>query len=277
MAVVGLAVLFAGILSPQIAAATIAALLTFVLPVAVAAPDGQIGPRLAGWALAGALALPAILLVWPRPYRDELRRQLSATARALGALVAIHAEGRLDRDALTAAEAALGALRTEFVSTTYPPTGAAPSDAAVAKLVGRMAWVGTNAVLGQRQAAVLGLPDVTEVNRAVAEVLEASGRLIGDDEGHPVRDRAAVERLQLAVAELRARRLRSQELGVDRLLDGTAQARARGALEREGTAIPSRLAGTRSGPDDRLLEVLDPTFRTRALAFAALMVADGTL
>ena len=48
MAVVGFAVLFAGIVAPQAATATTAALLTFVLPVAVAQPDSAIGPRLVG-------------------------------------------------------------------------------------------------------------------------------------------------------------------------------------------------------------------------------------
>ena len=94
MAVVGFAVLFAGVLSPLVGAGTIAALLTFVLPIAVAAHPDEIPARLAGWLIAGVLAVPAILLVWPRPFHDDLRRRLASTARALATLVAAHADGR---------------------------------------------------------------------------------------------------------------------------------------------------------------------------------------
>ena len=55
MGIVGFAVLFAGIVAPQAATATTAALLTFVLPVAVAQPVSAIGPRLIGWTIAGCL------------------------------------------------------------------------------------------------------------------------------------------------------------------------------------------------------------------------------
>ena len=50
MAVVGFGVLFAGIVSPQAATGATAALLLFVLPVAVAQPASAVGPRLVGWA-----------------------------------------------------------------------------------------------------------------------------------------------------------------------------------------------------------------------------------
>jgi hypothetical protein len=53
MAVVGFLVLFTGIVAPQAASASTAALLLFVLPVAVAQPVGAVGPRLLGWAVAG--------------------------------------------------------------------------------------------------------------------------------------------------------------------------------------------------------------------------------
>ena len=55
MAVIGFCVLFAGIFAPQAATASTAALLVFVLPVAVAQPASAIGPRLVGWLAAGRL------------------------------------------------------------------------------------------------------------------------------------------------------------------------------------------------------------------------------
>ena len=95
MAVVGFGILFAGIVSPQAATASTAALLIFVLPVAVAQPASAVGPRLVGWALAGATCIPACLLVWPTPWHDDLRRRLSATLSAVGCLAQAHARGQV--------------------------------------------------------------------------------------------------------------------------------------------------------------------------------------
>jgi len=79
MFVVGFGVLFAGIVAPQVATASTAVLLTFVLPVAVAEPASQVGWRLLGWTLAAAASITACLLLWPPPWHDNLRRRLSAT------------------------------------------------------------------------------------------------------------------------------------------------------------------------------------------------------
>lgn len=277
-AVVGFSVLFAGVLSPLVSAGTMAALLTFVLPVSVAAPADQIPARLAGWALAAALAVPAVLWVWPRPYRDELRLELSAAARSLATVVAVHADGRRDPGAVEAALARLADLRARFESTSFPPTGAGPGQSALAKLVCRMEWVGTNAVLGHQQAAALDLADVREVNRAAAAVLEASAALIGDGQGRPVTDPVAVAAVRAAVDDLEAQRSRSQDASMARVLDGTAADRAAAALAAaDGEPPAARLEGTRGGHQDRLLGALDPTFRTRALSFAAEMVAEAAV
>ena len=83
MAVVGFGVLFAGIVAPQAATATTAALLTFVLPVAVAQPASAVGPRLLGWTLAGVFCIAACMLVWPPPWHENLRSRLSAAVSAL--------------------------------------------------------------------------------------------------------------------------------------------------------------------------------------------------
>jgi uncharacterized membrane protein YccC len=287
MAVVGFAVLFTGVLSPLVSAGAIAALLTFVLPVAVVATPSEIPARLAGWLIAGALAVPAILVVWPRPFHDDLRRRLSSTARALATLVATHADGRTDPAALAAVEAELADLRRQFESTTYPPTGAGPGATALAKLVGRMEWVATNAVLGHRQAAVLDLVDVRAINRATADVLAAVADLICDDEGCPVHDDELADRLTAAVATLAASRDDGQHAALDRLVDGTAEERAADALAHTDShtdaalaqtdpAASGRLDGTRGNQPDRLLGALDPTYRTRALSFATEMVAQAT-
>ena len=52
MAVVGFVTLFSGVLSGYFAAAATGAILTFVLPVTIPAPDSAIPDRLQGWGLA---------------------------------------------------------------------------------------------------------------------------------------------------------------------------------------------------------------------------------
>jgi len=276
-AVVAFAVLFGGILSPPVTTATMAALLAFVLSVSVSAPASAIPGRLAGWALAAVLSVPAVLLVWPRPFHDELRHKLSDTARSLAGLVGAHAEGRRDPDGVRVAETELAELRAQFESTTAPPTGASPGDSALAKLVCRMEWVGTNAVLGHQQALALDLPDVRQVNRAAAEVLTAAADLLCDRRGCTVDDPAVAGRVEAAVGDLEAQRDRSQQASMERVLDGTAARRATEALALDGGEPAARLAGTRSSQQDRILGALDPTFRTRALSYAAEMVAEAAV
>lgn len=301
MALVGFGVLFAGILGPQASAGTVAALLAFVLPVAVAGPPGEIPARLAGWLLAGALALPATALLWPRTSGGDLRRRLAGALGALAKLEASHAEGHRDREALVRARSELAALRQQFGSTTFPPTGAGPEESALGKLVGRTEWVGTNAVVPAAQAAVLDLPDVTRVHDAVAGVLTTSAEAVGDP--RLVGESPALGRLAGSTARLHSALEHSQDQSLHRLLDGTAEQRANALLDAdadtgasakpgavtEAEPVPPPTDGTpapSAGPADRgddrhdtgrgrLLETLDPTFRARALAFAALMVAEA--
>src|ERR1700736_1198017 len=73
MAVVGFGVIFAGVVSSVLAGATTALLLAFILPVSLAAPVSAVPDRLAGWAIAGGVALGAIALLWPAPAPHRLR------------------------------------------------------------------------------------------------------------------------------------------------------------------------------------------------------------
>lgn len=73
MAVIGFAVLFAGVVSSELAGASTALLLAFVLPVATPAPLAAIPDRMAGWLLASAVAAFAVAFWWPAPPRSPLR------------------------------------------------------------------------------------------------------------------------------------------------------------------------------------------------------------
>ena len=202
MAVVGFVVLFAGVVVPQAATASTAAILTFVLPVAVAAPPSAVGARLAGWALAGLVCIPACLLVWPTPWHDELRRRLSAAVAAVGRLVESRSTGRDDEAAFESMHAELAALRQQFRATPYPPTGAATSAVALAKLVGRVDWVASNAELLCCRAPAGRPPVVPLVADAAADTLHRSAGLICDGSGHPVDDPAAIEALEASMVRL---------------------------------------------------------------------------
>ena len=123
MALVGFAVLFAGVAAPPAATASTAALLTFVLSVAVAQPASAIGPRLLGWTIAGAVCITACMLVWPPPWHDNLRRRLAATVSAVARLADARASGTEDPEAFEAVTAELALLRQQFSGDAVPSDG----------------------------------------------------------------------------------------------------------------------------------------------------------
>src|SRR6202035_3131198 len=110
------------------------------LPVAVAAPSSEAGARLLGLGIAGALCVPACLLLWPPPWRDDLRRRLSATMTATARLVEAHADGARDPGAWAALDAELASMRRQFAVTPYPQAGAARGAVALATLEARVEW-----------------------------------------------------------------------------------------------------------------------------------------
>jgi uncharacterized membrane protein YccC len=255
MAVVGFAVLFTGILAPQVATASTATLLTFVLPVAVAQPAGAIGPRLLGWAIAAAFCVPACMLLWPTPWHDELRRRLSGAMAAVGRLVG-SGPGPGDPEAQASVRSELARLRQQFQATPYPPTGAAGGAVAVAKLVGRVEWVAGNAVLASEVIRPGGPGPVQDVIDAVAETLDHSASLICDGGAYPVNDPDVIRAVRQSTQRLDTLVTRELDAEVSMLIDPNP------------TDVP---------PDDELVGALSPSFRARAFGIATEMVADATL
>jgi uncharacterized membrane protein YccC len=252
MAGAAFVVLFAGVLSPTAALGSTYLLLAFVLPVNVPVPPGQIPARLAGWALAAAGALPVILLVWARPWYDSRRAALATAAERLASLVQAHAEGRRDPPAHAAAEGALRGLRKDFAATPYPPTGLAPSQVAVAKMLSRVEWAGALAVVGPDEVdLVLNSPTARELNAATAQVLRCVSAVICPTaDGHSPGRHVAAE-LTAALEELRRDRRASLRWAVDRLVNQVTV-----GSESQEQASASALA------------FVDPTFRTRGLGLA---------
>ena len=261
MGVVGFLILFTGILAPQAATASTAALLTFVLPVSVAQPASAVGWRMIGWALAGVCCIASALLVWPPPWHDNLRRRLSSAVSAVARLADARADGRDDPEAQAAVTAELARLRDQFAATPYPPTGAASGAVALSKLVGRVEWVaGNTAMVGDEHWSTEPAPALA-VSRAVAETLHDAAALICDGDAHPVDDPAKINALQDS-----SRRL-DQLMAVAIDADVTSVADAEGE-ERGTVAI---------GDDEDIVSELDPGFHARAIGIATEMVADATL
>jgi uncharacterized membrane protein YccC len=262
MALVGFGVLFAGVFSPQAASAATASLLLFVLPVAVAQPTGEVGPRLAGWALAGLFSIPACLVVWPTPWHDELRRRLSATVTALGRLATAHARGSFGLEPVADVQTELTLLRQQFRNTPYPSATTASATVALAKLTGRVEWVaGNEALIGDLDQS-LGRAEVRAIIEAVAETLERSGSLICDGQAHPVDNPTVVTAVQEAAGRLSQLIARELECEVSSLF-----------APDHPTAEPAdALAG-----EPGIATALDPSFHARALGTATEMLADAAL
>ncbi|MGP0029057.1 MAG: FUSC family protein [Acidimicrobiales bacterium] len=269
MAVVGFAVLFLGIVTPQVATASTAALLTFVLPVAVAQPAAAVGPRLVGWALAALASIPACMLIWPTPWHDNLRRRLSAALSAVGRLAQAHAEGRLDPEALAAVASDMARLRDQFRGTPYPPTGSVPGAVALAKLVGRAEWVAGNAALCKGDMAPESMSRAQPVLGAVAETLHLSASLICDGNAHPVDDPALVRAVQESTRRLDRLIGTEFEADVSMLIDVGSDHGDPPAEDGPET--------TESGRRGSLAAALDPSFHARVLGISTELVADAAL
>jgi uncharacterized membrane protein YccC len=270
MAVVGFAVLYAGVLSPQVATASTAALLTFVLPVAVAQPANAVGPRLVGWVIASTCCITACMVIWPTPWHDNLRRRLSATVTAVSQLTATYADGRLDSEGVATVQSELARLQSQFAGTPYPPISTAADAVALAKLVGRVEWLATTPVLAGADASALQLASVRTVLESVTDTLRLSASLICDGQSHPVDDPALIQAVQDSILQLHQVLAAELDAEVSVLID-------------PGSSPESvKLAGGGSGPEagqwqQGIASSLDPSFRVRALGTAAEMVADATL
>ena len=245
MGLVAFAILFAGVLDDYIAASHAAAILTFVLGVMVPADASAIPTRLAGWGLAGALCVPAALLLWPGRPRDRLRHEAAQAARALAELVQARSRGD-HAGAAVAARAAhetTVALRDRFVSMAQRPSGTSGSTAALARLIEDLGWL----------------------HRVAARVPE-----LGDGSAHCAAERAEIEAAAPAA-------LRAVAATLDRAPSRTAETldltRLRAAHEAFGRAQLAHFEGhaarSRRGRGD---SELDDAYRLRELSFGTLLV-----
>jgi hypothetical protein len=266
MAVVGFCVLFVGIVSPQIASASTAALLMFVLPVAVAQPPSAVGPRLLGWAFAAVFCVTACMVIWPTPFHDDLRRRLSATVSALAGL----ADAPLGRVPVAEAQATvaseIGLLRAQFGGNPYPPASAAAGAVALTKLVGWVEWIAGNLALSHVGPSSAEIPPVRAIIETVGETLRRCAALICDGAAHPVNDPDRVRQLQESLGKLA------------QLMDSEVDFEVSSLIDLQSAAAEAIAAAARSGDQPGgIASTLDPSFQARALGAVTAMVAETTL
>jgi hypothetical protein len=132
MFVLGVAVMFSGVLSETVAAGQRPTLLTFVLPACT--PPGPVDERLLGWAIALAVCVPAALFLLPPRHHGELRRHAADAVAAL----ADRLEGKASRDDLVTA---MLALRRSFLGADFRPVGLSAGSRALVRVVEDLEWL----------------------------------------------------------------------------------------------------------------------------------------
>jgi uncharacterized membrane protein YccC len=236
MAVVGFAVLFAGVVSSVLAGATTSLLLAFILSVSLAGPPSTIPDRLAGWGIASGAALVAIIVLWPAPVRNPLRTAAIAACRALAGRLRTH-----DEAAAAEASAAVASLQQVFFATPYRPTGLSTAARTVIRLVDELRWLNDIVLLSAPPKKGMPRdPRVVAVKSAAALVLERGADLL-DMPGR----------------------------GPDELRQGQADLAARLEELEEGAALMLP-----SGHDD-VISALDPSFRAQELSFVVSQVGQN--
>jgi len=261
MTVVGFGVIFAGVVSSVLAGASTALLLAFILPVSVAAPASAVPDRLAGWGMAGAVALVATALLWPAPARDRLRGAAAAACRALGIrlragvaylLSDMEEQFARDRDhAVAQADQAVGALRSAFLATPYRPTGLSIPARTTVRLVDELNWL--NSIVIQPGLHLGGVSRaVLRVKEAAAAVLDRAADLLDSRGGNS-------DELDAALTELAAARAEMQR-------DVTADLPVQSVRPASDPAADGEPAG-------EFITSLDPAFRAEELSYAVSLIA----
>ncbi|TFV57596.1 FUSC family protein [Mycobacterium sp. PS03-16] len=229
MFVLGVAVMFSGVLSEIVAAGQRATLLTFVLPACT--PPGPIDERLTGWFIALAVCVPAALFLFPPRHHDDLRRHAAQVCHALADC--------LEGDASTRdVTRAMNALWANFVNADYRPVGLTAGSRALVRVVDDLGWLcdrvtdSTGALLGDMK------PPIVRVLRDSAAVL----RLVDRDE-RAVR----TADLDAALTELRAVAQGRYREDIEQILavpdDATAVAVGRSLLDRRTFSATAGVTG----------------------------------
>jgi uncharacterized membrane protein YccC len=241
MAVVGFCVLFSGVINGYFAAGSTAAILAFVLPVTIPAPNSAIPDRLEGWGLATAAAICAVTFLWPSRRRADLQREAAGALRAVADVVDADGDGTSERARL--AREAVDGLGRRFLGTQHRPTGPTAPMAALASLPDELDWLlSFLAPSAELPALELACAEDAEAMAAAGAVIRAGAGTLEGREERPDFPR----------------------------LDGAREAVARALVGR----LPQLSLGA---PGNVLLDALEPPFRIRAVTYSARQVAGYAL
>jgi uncharacterized membrane protein YccC len=204
MAVVGFGTLFSGVFSGYLAAATTGALLTFVLPVTLPAPNSAIPDRLEGWGLATGAAICAVMLLWPPRRSAGLRRDAAGALRAVADFLEADRQQLAERARF--AREAVDGLGKRFLGSQHRPTGPTGPTAALASLPDELDWLlSFLAPSSELPTLELACAEDAEAMAAAADVLRVSADRLDGRDGRP--DFARLDAARDAVSRALVQRL----------------------------------------------------------------------
>jgi uncharacterized membrane protein YccC len=248
MALIGFTILFAGVLDDYVAAAHASATLAFVLAVMVPAGAAAIPARLAGWGIAGALCIPAALLLWPGRPRDVTRHDAAQALRSLARLV----EANVDRDpsaeraAAEDAQTATVNVRSQLFSVANRPSGTSGPTAALGRLIADLGWL---------------------------VQLARKGPVVRDDDGWCSPQRAEIEAAVPVALRSLATRLDGRPSDAEPELE-----RVRRANEAFGDAVLEHIKRLRPDRDEvRAAVDVEEAYRLRQLSFGTVQAGRDAL
>jgi uncharacterized membrane protein YccC len=203
MAVVGFATLFAGVINGYFAAAATGALLTFVLPVTLPAPNSAIPERLEGWGLAAGAGISALMLLWPPRRRADLQREAAGALRAVADHLDADSESWAERARV--ARASVDALGRRLLEAQHRPAGPTGPMTALASLPDELDWLLSFLTPAPEVQLELACAEDAEALAAAAQVLRASAERLQGLNGQP--DFQRLETARDAVARALMQRL----------------------------------------------------------------------
>ena len=245
MAVVGFAILFSGVINGYFTAAATAAILLFVLPVAVPAPVSAIPWRLAGFGLAAAAGICAVMLLWPPRRQATLSSDAARACLALADLAdnAFSGDQQATEARIAAAREAVKALVSRFQSMPHQPTGPTRPRAAFAGLADELRWL---------------------LESLVAVTGPTGPELCPEENG---------ETMAAAAAALRASGARLTGRG-----DVPDTSRLEQALKVTVQALTRRISELPPAPDEHALDsMLGRSFRSRAISYSTQQIVSYAL
>jgi uncharacterized membrane protein YccC len=242
MAIVGFVTLFSGTINGYFAAGATGAILLFVLPVTIRAPNSAIPDRLVGWGLAIGVGTCAVMLLWPSRRSTDLQRASADTLRDVADVADPDAPAPL-AERVGAARASINGLARRMLGAQHRPTGPTNAQAALAGLPDELDWLLLFiAPLDGQEPLDLACPEDGAAMSEVAAVL-----------------RACADRLEGAEVEPDLARL-----------DAAKKAVVKALLSRVPDLVPA-------ADDGALPESLESPFRIRVAIYSTQSIAERLL